>query len=67
MVTDDGLKTSAEWYKLYPNPVILDPDGWDREDFQHSFHERLITLMEFNLRRAMSTVEWEPPKEYPRN
>lgn len=53
-------KTSVEWEELVPkkyNLIILDPDGWDRKNFQHSFYEELITKEEFKIRVSSSTVQ----------
>ena len=53
-------KTSAEWEELVPkkyNLTILDPDGWDRKNFQYSFYEELITKEEFKRRVSSSTVQ----------
>lgn len=49
-------KTSEEWQKLYPEPKVLDPDGWDRTNFQHSWYEELITLEMYKDRLFQSTV-----------
>lgn len=49
------LKTSEEWRKDYPDIVILDPDGWDRQNYDFSFNEELITKSEFECRLSMST------------
>ena len=51
------LKTSEKWAKklLTDDVVILDPDGWDRENFQYSFFEELITQEEFERRVRFST------------
>lgn len=52
------LKTSQEWYDLVPESyklVIMDPDGWDRTNYQYSFHEEKITKREFMNRVFMST------------
>jgi hypothetical protein len=60
-------KTSAEWYELtFPNKelIILDPDGWDRRNWQYSYFEELITFDEFMKRVMVSTVissTKEPP------
>lgn len=54
------LKTSDEWYKLVPleyNLLILDPDGWDRKNYQYSFNEELITESEFKSRVSNSTCQ----------
>ena len=32
-------KTSKEWQELYPEIKVLDPDGWDRENFKYSWFE----------------------------
>jgi len=51
----EDLKTSKEWQELYPEPKILDPDGWDRQNFQYSWKEEKITLSEYNKRLGTST------------
>lgn len=51
-------KTSAEWDEIINKPkgiIIYDPDGWNRFNFQYSFHEEQITLEEFNVRMMQST------------
>jgi len=49
------LKTSEEWYQEYPLQII-DPDGWDRKNFQYSWYEEKITFKEFDRRAMASTV-----------
>ena len=49
------IKTSEEWYKGC-EVTILDPDGWDRRNFQFSWHEEMITKEEFDKRVLSSTV-----------
>ena len=51
----EDLKTSKEWQELYPEPRVLDPDGWDRQNFQYSWYEEKITLEEYNKRLITST------------
>lgn len=54
----EELKTSQEWYEEIPKElglVIYDPDGWDRTNYQFSFHEELITKKEFKRRLMYST------------
>lgn len=54
------LKTSKQWLEEIPEekrPKILDPDGWDRSNYDYSFNEELITEDEFNIRVLMSTVK----------
>ena len=48
-------KTSEEWQKLCKMKV-LDPDGWDRKNFQYSWYEEKITRKEFEKRILISTV-----------
>ncbi len=53
-------KTSKEWYKEIPKEhklLILDPDGWDRTNYEYSFNEELITKDEFKIRLSFSTVK----------
>lgn len=53
-------KTSKEWYELVPREfklTILDPDGWDRMNFDYSFNNELITKEEFKIRLSSSTVQ----------
>ena len=56
-------KNTSDYWQDYLNEkdgtsfVILDPDGWDRKNFQYSFYEELITLDEFFNRRINSTVK----------
>lgn len=55
--TEIGLEhhTSEEWMKRRPGLVILDPDGWDRSNYQFSFYEEMICENEFNHRVMRST------------
>ena len=52
-------KTSKEWQELYPNPKVLDPDGWGRSNFQYSWYEEEITFEEYNNRVVYSTCEYK--------
>lgn len=47
---------SSEWIKQY-GYIILDPDGWDRVNFDYSFNQELITKEEFEKRLSYSTVQ----------
>jgi hypothetical protein len=59
---DDGeLKTSEQWQKEHPSPKIIDPDGWDRVNFQWSWYQERITWMEFQYRLIESTCQWASP------
>lgn len=56
----EKLATSEEWYKeLNPPYTIIDPDGWDRSNYQFSYFEELITEKEFNRRLMYSTICWK--------
>jgi hypothetical protein len=50
-------KPSNEWCLKYPSIKILDPDGWDRINFTHSFYEEKITEKEFIKRLFSSTIQ----------
>lgn len=52
---DTILKTSEEWQKEYPNPKVLDPDGWDRGNWDFSWKEEKITIEEYKNRLMTST------------
>ena len=49
-------KISSEWIKEY-NVKILDPDGWDRKNYDYSFNKEKITREEFERRLVRSTVQ----------
>ena len=53
-------KTSNDWVAsgILKGSVVLDPDGWDRSNFQYSWYEELITEEEFHLRASSSTGIW---------
>lgn len=52
---NEHLKTSEEWQKLC-TIIILDPDGWDRTNYQYSWYEELIIKKEFEKRLCTSTI-----------
>jgi hypothetical protein len=59
-MTTEIKKTSKEWYELlYPNReiVIMDPDGWDRSNWDYSWEEEMITENEFKMRLMRSTIQ----------
>jgi hypothetical protein len=47
-------KTSKEWLEG-ADYMIMDPDGWDRKNFDYSFNKEKITLAEYNKRLMRST------------
>lgn len=58
MKEPDILKTSEQWYTEAGEEgmVIMDPDGWDRTNYQFSFYEEKITHSEYMGRLLQSTV-----------
>mgnify|MGYP001612031644 CR=1 FL=1 len=42
-------KTSEQWQQQCEY-IVIDPDGWDRKNFDFSWNMELITLEEFNRR-----------------
>lgn len=56
-IDDLPLRTPEEWMKLdrYKGIEILDPDGWDRQDFERSWSEP-IDRKTFDARLAMCTL-----------
>lgn len=54
-VTKEIKKTSAEWINYF-NYEILNPDGWDRKNFDYSWNKEKITMTEFKKRLSFSTV-----------
>lgn len=53
-------RSSNQWLAMLqkekPNFQILDPDGWDRLNYQFSFNEEKISKEEFNGRLMTSTI-----------
>ena len=55
-MSDNILKTSAEWLKSdCPEITILDPDGWDRKNYEYSFNIEKVDFEEFQQRLVEST------------
>lgn len=54
-VATETTKTSDEWSKLYGYKII-DPIGWDKENYRYSWYKERITREEFELRAHKSTV-----------
>lgn len=58
-VSENEVKTSKEWKELLcPKVIIMDPDGWDRSDYDYSFNQEKISKEEFNRRLCTSTCMW---------
>lgn len=59
----DVVKTSGEWEKEDDSGVIvLDPDGWDRTNYEYSYYEELVTKEEYDMRKMYSTCKF--PRDY---
>lgn len=54
------LKTSQQWYEEYPIQIV-DPDGWDKYNFQYSWYHELITFREFDRRASASVCITKKP------
>lgn len=53
------VKTSAEWQELYPHPKVLDPDGWDRKNYEYSWYQETINIKEYARRVRHSTCMYK--------
>lgn len=50
------LRTSDWWQnKKFTDMVVVDPDGWDRTNWEFSWYQELISEEEFLKRRSLST------------
>ena len=56
----EDKRTSQEWAILCTH-IILDPDGWDRSNYQYSWYEEKITRKEFEDRLILSTIQPTQP------
>ena len=59
MTKQEEIKTSEEWQELCKFEV-LDPDGWDRLNFNYSWGQEKITRKEFESRLMVSTCRFHP-------
>ena len=53
-------KSSEEWFKeLYDGKIeIIDPDGWGRQNFDYSWYDEKIDIIEFEKRLMISTLNF---------
>lgn len=51
-------KTSADWQEEAKGLRVMDPDGWNRKNYQFSFYQEKITRFEFMNRVLRSTCTW---------
>jgi hypothetical protein len=66
IIPQEELKTSEEWQNQFTSTKVLDPDGWDRKNYQYSWFEEKITLAEYESRLSRSTVKGHIPQEEPK-
>jgi hypothetical protein len=54
----EDLRTSEEWSKLPSEQriTIVDPDGWDRNNFHYSWYEEKISHKTYEFRKMQSTL-----------
>jgi hypothetical protein len=50
-------RTSKEWQVIFPEIVVIDPDGWDRKNFDYSWNEEKIGVQEYFKRRLLSSCK----------
>ena len=53
------LKTSALWaviHKALTGQIVMDPDGWDRKNYDYSWNKEEISHEEFMKRLENSTT-----------
>ena len=59
-VNRENRKTSKEWQVLYPDIVVLDPDGWNRDErYDFEWNKELITLEKYKNRVMRSTCKFK--------
>ena len=65
-ITIKELKTSQDWFNDavvingHHLNKVLEPDGWDRKNYQYSWYEEKISFREFIRRCEISTCVWRP-------
>lgn len=52
---DQKLKTSEQWQQENMDVIVMDPDGWNRSNYQYSWFEEKITKEEYTKRILHST------------
>jgi len=59
MTKKEQLKTSEQWQEKFKDKIlVLDPDGWNRQNFENSWKVEKISLAEFKKRCASSTCKF---------
>jgi hypothetical protein len=53
-------KSSKEWQEIYPDILVLDPDGWNRDErYDFEWNQELITLQEYQNKVMRSTCKFK--------
>ena len=59
-ILNEELKTSEQWQKELSSVIVLDPDGWHRDErFQYEWYEELISKEEYRNRVIRSTCKFK--------
>lgn len=53
-------RTSREWQMIKTQHIVIDPDGWDSNNYEFSWNEELISENVYNNRLKFSTIEDNP-------
>jgi len=53
-----GNKTSKEWQSIVKEIIVLDPDGWDRTNYEYSWEQEEISIQEYFRRVGDSTCSF---------
>ena len=58
-ISKDEKRTSEDWQKLFPKVLVMDPDGWHRDErYQYEWYEELISIEEYIDKVSHSTCMW---------
>lgn len=52
-------KTSKQWQHELPSVLVLDPDGWERDNFHYHWAKEKITKDEYYSRVIRSTCKFD--------
>lgn len=51
-------RTSDRWQEMFPDITVINPDGWDRQNYEFSWSKEFITLDEYKNRILYSTCRF---------
>lgn len=63
MLFNENILRSSEIWAQVTGIIVMDPDGWDRQNFEVSWSEP-ITIAEFKHRVWMSTVNFKTVTDF---